>query len=116
MIGVALFVVGAVGGGCTVHHVRHLSAPDLRACRIGGGYEDSGGFGERFCQHDYADAGRACRSRKDCVGGCVSDLPENGAFLLLGTPSNGKCEAHSSTFGCRSYIDDGKIVGGGCDD
>ena len=120
--GVALIAL-VILGSCdlhrpiTRHNLRHLSETDLRACVAKGGYEDSGGFGEVFCQFRYSDGGKICSGKKDCQGRCLVELGGSGPQTNIGDRAVGQCQVVLQTFGCSQTVEGGKVVAdNGCDD
>lgn len=83
---------------------------DVAACRASGGYESVAPFGSSFCQMDYQDAGKPCQGKSDCLGRCLSDLPDNFRSISVGTAVAGRCEAHRSKFGCHGKVEGGKLA------
>jgi len=104
-----LLTLLALCAACATKHPS-LSARDLRQCRASGGYEGGGPFGERFCQYRYADAGKSCRGKADCLGQCLSDPPADVSRMQVGTPVSGRCAAERTTFGCFGRVEDGKLA------
>lgn len=88
----------------------HRTSFDIEACRASGGYESVAPFGSSFCQMDYQDAGKPCQGKSDCLGRCLSDLPENFKSTSVGAAVAGRCEAHRSTFGCHGKVEGGKLA------
>jgi len=106
--------------GCAHAHLpyAHLSAAQAKQCRADGGYESRGGFGEPICQVRYADGGKPCLNKSDCLGRCISDAPDGDMrAVAAGTPVSGHCAAEKEIFGCYANVEDGKLVEGYfCDD
>ena len=85
-----------------------LSAVQAEQCRVEGGFESKAPFGSPICQIPYADAGKICSGKSNCIGQCLSDAPENWQKLSVGTPIEGRCEAQKQTFGCDARVENGK--------
>lgn len=108
-VGLAAILAWALTGSCA-HVTPRLKPADLRACLAEGGYESVAPFGVPFCQLDYADGGKVCQGRSDCIGRCLSDAPENARTIAVGSAVTGRCERHRSTFGCYGAVEDGKLA------
>jgi len=81
------------------------------ACVAEGGTPRGYGATERrrwFCERVFADAGKTCRARSDCMGDCT--LPDDYKWYA-GTPplTVGTCEAVSRV-GCMNVLRDGMPV------
>ena len=64
-----------------------------------------------LCVIPYPDAGRPCRDASECAGDCLASV---GA--QMGERVQGTCERDNNPCGCRSYIEDGRVVDGRCVD
>jgi hypothetical protein len=72
----------------------------------GGWFE---GKGYAYCVLPYADAGKVCKSSKDCIGHCIA--PVTKAPIEHGT-----CQIDDSTDDCgRPHYETGKIIYFNCD-
>lgn len=64
------------------------------------------------CVVPYADAGKACSSKRDCSGQCLA-----GDEVAAGATARGTCQRDvSENFGCRQRIDNGVAQGTLCVD
>lgn len=91
----------------TIQMTPGLPSTQLRACAAAGGFIAQRGKGGRaMCVHPYADAGKACRTKTDCLGRCIADkadgLPQAGEAVA------GRCEPDDKLFGCYAEVHDGK--------
>jgi hypothetical protein len=57
----------------------------------------------------YADAGKSCTDKADCLGRCIVRTGED-ATAPLSSAVAGKCEVENPTFGCFAEVREGKIV------
>lgn len=64
-----------------------------------------------LCVIPYPDAGRPCRNASECAGDCLASF---GAEM--GERVQGTCERDNNPCGCRSYVEDGRVVDGRCAD
>jgi hypothetical protein len=85
--------------------------PDpVKACTArGGSWQKTGRAGLPACVAAYADAGKACRSGKDCAGDCRIG---SGAASMQNSPNkkiSGACQADDTPFGCYATVENGKI-------
>jgi hypothetical protein len=85
-----------------------------RECRAAGGEWSRFGVldalcGIYRCAPRTKDSGKPCRNRTDCEHLCVTDAPPK-----IGAEAQGKCTGVVTSFGCHTYVDDGKIVGRVC--
>ncbi len=82
-------------------------------CRAAGGTLQPLGRLQRVqCVIPYADAGKACSSKRDCSGQCLATGEAEVGVLATGT-----CQRDvSQNFGCRQRIEDGKAQGTICVD
>jgi hypothetical protein len=79
---------------------KHLFA-DAACSMKGGKWTRVGMDGELYCIVTYRDAGKACHSSDECLGGCViHERPVQGQPVLTGV-----CKDTSSPFGCFAYIE-----------
>ena len=107
----AVCVVMLIGlGSCAEKRRPVLSAAEAQQCRAQGGYESRAPFGTPICQIRYADAGKTCTGKADCLGQCLSDAPENASVVSVGTPVAGRCEAEKQSFGCYARVEGGKLA------
>ena len=82
-------------------------------CRAAGGTLQPLGRLQRVqCVIPYADAGKACSSKRDCSGQCLATGEVEAGVVATGT-----CQRDvSQNFGCRQRIEDGKAQGTICVD
>ncbi len=82
-------------------------------CRAAGGTLQPLGRLQRVqCVIPYADAGKACSSKRDCSGQCLA-----AGEAEVGVVATGTCQRDvSQNFGCRQRIEDGKAQGTICVD
>jgi len=82
-------------------------------CRAAGGTLQPLGRLQRVqCVIPYADAGKACSSKRDCSGQCLATGEAEAGVVATGT-----CQRDvSQNFGCRQRIDGGKAQGTLCVD
>ncbi|ADC64191.1 hypothetical protein Alvin_3301 (plasmid) [Allochromatium vinosum DSM 180] len=64
-----------------------------------------------MCVIPYPDAGRPCRDASECAGYCLASF---GA--QIGERVQGTCEHDNNPCGCRSYVENGRVVDGRCVD
>jgi hypothetical protein len=90
-----------------------LAKIDQDQCRAEGGLvRGVGMFGTPACVKPFADAGKVCSDKSECVGLCKA--PEEAE---IGSPSNGACQKDTHDFyGCYDEIRQGMVVGGVCFD
>jgi hypothetical protein len=69
-------------------------------------------FGFPDCVVSYADGGKACSDKADCMGSCEVE----GEFVKPGTAVTGRCVANSEPCGCRQTISGGKAEEALCAD
>ena len=65
------------------------------------------------CVVRFADAGKACSSKADCQGRCLSD---GAAPAQPGGPVKGRCEQDDDPCGCKIDVENGREAGGRCVD
>lgn len=104
----AVFLVAAAS--CAEDRRPTLNLKQAQQCQAKGGFESRAPFGTPICQFRYADAGKNCTGKADCLGRCLSDAPDNAASIQIGTPVAGRCEANASTFGCYARVEAGKLA------
>lgn len=96
---------------------KHLSSKEAASCRAEGGYESRTAFGYPICQHIFADAGKTCLGKSDCLGRCLSSLDGEGPWPKAGDTATGKCQATEYFPGCHAVVERGKLQDSGiCDD
>lgn len=99
---------------------RQYETATARSCAAKGAFLDRRGmFGTAMCVTPYADAGKVCRFKSECVGRCMVELgtPEtNARDYSIGVETVGKCEPDDRTFGCYAVVDAGKVTEAVCDD
>ena len=64
-----------------------------------------------LCVIPYPDAGRPCRDASECAGDCLASVGTQ-----MGERVQGTCERDNNPCGCRSYVEDGRVVDGRCVD
>jgi len=86
---------------------------DAAACTAQGGELRPLGRLQRMqCVVPYADAGKACSSKRDCQGQCLGSTD-----AAAGVAATGTCQRDiSENFGCRQRIDNGQTQGTICVD
>lgn len=91
-----------------------LSRSEALQCRANGGFQSRAPFGTPICEVPYADAGKTCTEKTDCLGRCLLQLTGTAATNPKpGTPVTGRCEASNATFGCFTTVEDGKTTDAG---
>lgn len=76
-------------------------------------------FGSPTCVTKYADVGKVCRSKSDCLGSCIVELgrPEiNGRDFGVGVETSGRCAPQDALDGCYSTVENGKVTESICSD
>lgn len=98
-------VVALLMSSCgTAPYTAGTSLPQASEC------EKDGGVLKRVsraqveqCAVPYADAGKACSDKSDCIGACTAPYSDGGAQRASGT-----CQADSvALFGCYSIVEKG---------
>ena len=74
------------------------------ACTINGGEWIRDGITDQaqYCLRSYSDAGKACKSSKDCEGTCIL---EGFYSSLQPVPTSGRCTPDNRQFGCFDYFE-----------
>jgi hypothetical protein len=94
--------------------------PTAKQCAARGQVLDYlGMFGNRTCVTKYADSGKACRGKSDCLGLCVVRLgtdETNGRDFGVGVETNGKCAPQDVLDGCYSTVEAGRVTESACVD
>jgi len=94
--------------------------PTARSCAAQGKVLDHFGmFGSPTCVTRYADAGKVCRSKSDCLGRCVVRLgtdETNGRDFSVGVETNGQCAKQDALDGCYSTVERGRVTESLCVD
>lgn len=103
-----MLMVGSCSQTRTVPHT--LNQSELMQCGSQGGYESRAPFGSPICQIPYADAGKTCSGKSDCVGKCLFDAGDDWRKWATGMPAVGRCEAEKQTFGCYAVVEGGKLA------
>ena len=107
----ALLIFLLIVGGIYIYRAELLqlsffqNSPIMRSvgCMISGGRMQSGSAESgNQCILSYIDGGRSCTNSSQCLGGCVTDKPEN-----LG--KKGICRPTNSKQGCLTEITESKI-------
>ena len=97
-------------GSCTEKKPLALGPAQAQQCRASGGYESRAPFGTPMCQKRFADAGKTCTGKAECLGQCFIDTPDRTSAFTVGMPAIGRCQAEEQTFGCYGRVEDGKLV------
>ncbi|RZI43825.1 hypothetical protein EGT07_08655 [Herbaspirillum sp. HC18] len=67
------------------------------------------GKGYAYCVLLYADAGKVCKSSKDCIGHCIAPVTKTAI-------EHGTCQINDSTDDCgRPHYEKGKVIYFNCD-
>lgn len=67
------------------------------------------GEGYAYCVLPYADAGKLCKSSKDCIGHCIAPVTNEPI-------NHGTCQVDDSTDDCgRPHYENGKVIYFNCD-
>jgi hypothetical protein len=83
-----------------------LTPAEKQACiEAGGQVIQSGVRNEELCVTSFKDAGKVCSGDADCDGQCVCQGPKSTGDTVTGT-----CQATDLPFGCRTFIEDGKLT------
>lgn len=84
------------------------NATDIESCEKNGGDWGVWGLAAReYCQYPAADGDKECTDGSQCsLGNCIS----------LENTSPGNCQTYEQTFGCYSFIEDGKVSSAICID
>lgn len=85
------------------------ATPEERAAceAVGGTIQPSGKLQWENCVQTFADAGKACSGEADCVGECRYEAEGEH---VGGTEVTGTCQTTDARFGCRTVVEDGKIL------
>jgi len=71
--------------------------------------EWSEGKGYAICVLPYSDAGKECKSSKDCIGHCIAPVTDKPV-------TRGTCQEDDSTDDCgRPHYENGKVIYFNCD-
>jgi hypothetical protein len=69
--------------------------------------------GYEYCVLPYTDAGKVCKSSKDCTGHCIAPVPNSS---LEPTPIHGTCQLNDDPDDCgRPHYENGKVIYFNCD-
>lgn len=67
------------------------------------------GKGYAYCVLPYPDAGKVCKSSKDCIGHCIAPVTDKSV-------NHGTCQIDDSTDDCgRPHFEKGKVIYFNCD-
>ncbi len=101
-----LFITALATSACATH-----PAIDTAQCAAKGGtVRGVGMFATPACVIPYADAGKSCSDKSDCLGMCKAALDAS-----IGTTGSGTCQRDShDIYGCYNEIKGGVVVGGMC--
>ena len=67
------------------------------------------GRGYAYCILPYADAGKICKSSRDCLGHCIAPITDEHI-------DHGTCQIDDSTDDCgRPHFENGKVIYFNCD-
>lgn len=90
----------------------YREARDVDCQAAGGTLQRLGRLQREQCVIPYADAGKTCSRKSDCIGQCLAT-----GEVVAGVVATGTCQRDASqNFGCRQRIDDGKAQGTICVD
>lgn len=90
----------------------YREARDVDCQAAGGTLQRLGRLQREQCVIPYADAGKACSRKSDCMGQCLA-----GSEVTVGSVATGTCQRDvRQNFGCRQRIDEGKAQGMICVD
>ena len=69
--------------------------------------------GYEYCLLPYADAGKTCKSSKDCVGHCIATVPSPSTGPIA---DHGSCQLNDEPDDCgRPHYENGKLIYFNCD-
>ena len=72
-----------------------------------------GRTGYMYCVLPYPDAGKACKSSRDCKGHCIAQVPSTPKEPL---PDHGTCQLDDEPNDCgRPHYENGKAIYFNCD-
>jgi hypothetical protein len=102
-----------VGAALAVSACASRPALDANQCKQEGGtVEGVGMFATPACVTPYADAGKVCSDKSDCLGMCKA-----AEDAEVGSSAKGSCQKSShDIFGCYNEVKSGIVVGGMCFD
>ncbi|WP_430370716.1 hypothetical protein [Stenotrophomonas geniculata] len=90
----------------------YREARDVDCQAAGGTLQRLGRLQREQCVIPYADAGKDCSRKSDCMGQCLA-----GGEVTVGSVATGTCQRDvRQNFGCRQRIDEGKAQGTICVD
>ena len=92
----------------------HLSAQERAACEARRGRVMIAGLsGSEMCALPFADGGRRCTDGSQCAGDCLYEgrTPSRRDARVAGV-----CERYRYGFGCRSFVEHGRITRNLCVD
>jgi hypothetical protein len=78
----------------------------------GGVFQPIGALQSLACVRKTKDGGKSCLKKTDCEAACLYV----GARIQAGTEAVGQCALDDNPFGCRSFVENGKVVIGPCID
>lgn len=118
---IALFATTLALGGAAYsapqRQDRDLAPAARAACLAKGGVVQRAGLaGFERCTLRYADAGKACRGKKDCLGRCLLDAKHPPRTLQANARLRSICEATDNSFGCQTLLENGRNAGTICID
>ena len=89
-----------------------LATPQERArCEsVGGLVRRAGLLGAENCIQNLPDAGAICGDALECLGRCVFETPPGIRPPAPGTPVTGVCEATDEVFGCKAFVNQGRLA------
>jgi hypothetical protein len=118
----AVFVLSSLGSCASPEFVENKprKVPTEKDCAARGEFLDRGGmFASATCVRRFADAGKVCRSKSDCLGSCIIELgtAENREReYQVGQMAEGRCARQSALAGCLATVDGGKVTQAECVD
>jgi hypothetical protein len=83
-----------------------------RCIADGGTYQPLGLSRSYGCIRPTRDGGKACRSRADCEVACLY----SGGSPPSGMEAAGQCAPDNNRLGCKSFVENGRVVVGPCVD
>jgi hypothetical protein len=91
---------------------RILSSAELATCvNKGGSVKIAGLSGNQTCALPLADAGKQCTSSSQCLGDCLLDEARPGQRSIgAGAMVVGQCQATDYGFGCRTFVENGRVA------
>jgi len=89
-----------------------LTAFERVQCLTQGGFvERAGLLGAERCTRPYSDGGMICSDNSQCQGNCIAPPNSAGELVVSGT-----CQKNDNTFGCMSFVENGRATPALCVD